>query len=51
MTSQKQTIETNTLVIGASAAGLAVDACLKKQDIPHLLVEKTNQVGTAWRNH
>lgn len=42
--------QTNTLVIGASAAGLACAACLQKQGIEYLVVEKEAQVGTPWRN-
>lgn len=43
--------ETNTLIVGASISGLASAACLQKQDIEHLVIEKTNSVGTPWRNH
>ena len=44
-------METNTVIIGASAAGLAVSACLGRQNIPTILLEKEQQVGTSWRNH
>ena len=44
-------METNTIVIGASAAGLAVSACLTQQNIPYILLEKEQQVATSWRNH
>ncbi len=43
--------QTNTLIIGASAAGLAVAACLQEQRVPFILLEKSSQVGAAWRNH
>lgn len=43
--------QTNTLIIGASAAGLAVATCLQEQNIPFILLEKSEQVGMAWRNH
>ncbi len=43
--------ETNTLVIGASIAGLAVSACLCKQKIDYLILEKEAAVATPWRNH
>ncbi|MGC4036307.1 MAG: NAD(P)/FAD-dependent oxidoreductase [Chitinophagaceae bacterium] len=46
-----QTIQTETLVIGASIAGLATAACLKKKNIPFILIEKQNQAATPWRNH
>jgi len=42
---------TNTIVIGASAAGLAMAACLKKRNIPFILLEKGSEVGAAWRHH
>ncbi len=42
---------TNTVVIGASAAGLATSACLKHEGVEHVLLEKTEVVGTAWRHH
>ena len=41
----------DTLVIGASAAGLATAACLGEQGVDHLVIEKSEQVGHAWRNH
>jgi thioredoxin reductase len=41
----------NTIIIGASAAGLATAACLKKNGIPYVLLEKENHVGHSWRNH
>ncbi|MEO6575127.1 MAG: NAD(P)-binding domain-containing protein [Polyangiaceae bacterium] len=40
-----------TLVVGASAAGLAVGACLKKIGQPFDLLEASTAVGTAWRHH
>ena len=43
--------ETNTMIIGASVSGLASAACLQKQGIEHLLVEKASSVGNPWRNH
>ena len=43
--------ETNTLIIGASVSGLASAACLQKQDIEHLLIEKAASVASPWRNH
>lgn len=44
-------IETHTLVIGASGAGLSAGAALKKHGVEHLIVEAAGQVGTPWRNH
>jgi indole-3-pyruvate monooxygenase len=40
-----------TLVIGASAAGLAVAASLKAIGEPFDIVEATGAVGNAWRHH
>jgi len=42
---------TNTVIVGAGAAGLAAAACLQKQGVPFVLLEKSNQVGSSWRNH
>jgi indole-3-pyruvate monooxygenase len=43
--------ETSTLIVGASISGLASAACLQKQGIEYLIIEKTAAVGTPWRNH
>ncbi len=40
-----------TVIIGGSAAGLAVAACLTKQNDDFVILEKDNHVGSAWRNH
>jgi indole-3-pyruvate monooxygenase len=42
---------TDTLVIGAGPAGLAVAACLKKRDISFLVVDRAATVGSSWRRH
>jgi hypothetical protein len=42
---------THTLIIGASAAGLASAACLQKVGIPFIILEKSPQIATKWRNH
>ncbi len=42
---------TNTIIIGASAAGLASAACLKKEGIDFIIIERHGEVGTPWRNH
>jgi indole-3-pyruvate monooxygenase len=39
------------LIIGASAAGLAVAAALRQAGAPFELLEATQVVGTAWRGH
>ena len=43
--------ETDTLVIGASAAGLAAAACLRKAGVEFEIVEASDVVATAWRHH
>jgi indole-3-pyruvate monooxygenase len=40
-----------TLVIGAGPAGLAVAASLKQRGLPALILEQSQQVGSAWRGH
>ncbi len=43
--------QTNTLIVGASVAGLASAGQLKARGIDHLVIEKTDDVVTPWRNH
>jgi indole-3-pyruvate monooxygenase len=42
---------TNTLIIGASIAGLAAAACLQKRGIDYLIIERHLRVAAPWRNH
>lgn len=44
-------ISTHTIIVGASAAGLASAACLIKKDLPFIILEKSSQIGISWRNH
>jgi cation diffusion facilitator CzcD-associated flavoprotein CzcO len=44
-------VEINTIIIGASAAGLSCAACLTKKSIPYILLEKENGVAAPWRKH
>ena len=44
-------IETNTVIVGASAAGLACAARLKKAQVPYEILEQHSHVAHAWRNH
>ena len=44
-------VETNTVIIGASAAGLAVAACLKRANVPFILLEQSDRVAQSWRSH
>lgn len=42
----------DVIIVGASAAGLAVAACLKQAGIANLtILEKADKVGVAWRHH
>ena len=42
---------TDTVVIGASAAGLATAACLRRAGVPFVLLEQSARVAPVWRNH
>jgi cation diffusion facilitator CzcD-associated flavoprotein CzcO len=41
----------NTVVVGASAAGLASAACLSQRGISHVVLEQRSHVADAWRHH
>ncbi|MBV4359275.1 flavin-containing monooxygenase [Pinibacter aurantiacus] len=41
----------NTLVIGASIAGLAVAASLQKQGIEYAIIEKSDCIAAPWHRH
>ena len=43
--------QTETLVVGASVSGLALAACLQKQGIEYIIIEKQSQVASPWRHH
>src|SRR4249920_1788666 len=43
--------QTCTLIIGASAAGLASASCLQKQGIEYIIIEKAARVATPWHSH
>jgi cation diffusion facilitator CzcD-associated flavoprotein CzcO len=44
-------VKTNTIIIGASAAGLACAATLSRNGIPYIILEKHDKIATPWRNH
>lgn len=41
----------DTVIVGASAAGLATSACLSRANLEHVLLERTERVACAWRGH
>lgn len=43
--------EATTIIVGASAAGLASAACLKRHGVDFILLEQGEQVAGCWRNH
>ena len=43
--------EEDILVIGAGPAGLSVSACLREQGLAHVVLEREQTVGSAWRKH
>ena len=43
--------QTNTLIVGASIAGLSVAAVLKEPAIGCLLIERSDRVGAPWHTH
>jgi indole-3-pyruvate monooxygenase len=44
-------VDNETIVIGAGPAGLAVGACLKQANLPYIILEQTDKVGSAWHRH
>ena len=43
--------ETDTLVIGAGPAGLAVGAALRRAGVPFVMLDRGARVGDSWRGH
>lgn len=43
--------QTNVLIVGAGISGLATAACLLRQGIEYVIIEKHAQVASAWHNH
>src|SRR4051812_37015759 len=40
----------DVIIIGASAAGLACAACLRRRGIPFILLEQSAVIGNEWNN-
>jgi len=44
-------MDTDTLIIGAGPAGLAVAGCLAQRGLPSQVIERAEQVAASWRQH
>lgn len=44
------TLTTNTIIVGAGAAGLACAACLKQNNISYLILDQKKTIGEEWTN-
>jgi len=51
MTALQDSADSQTIVVGAGPAGLAVGACLKQAGISCLILEQADKVGVAWHRH
>ncbi len=51
MTALQNPVESQTIVVGAGPAGLAVGACLQRAGLPCLILEQADKVGVAWHRH
>jgi indole-3-pyruvate monooxygenase len=43
--------DTDTIIVGAGPAGLAVAAALQRRNVPFELLERNDCVGSSWRRH
>lgn len=41
----------NVLIVGASISGLAVAACLQREDVAYSIIDKAGEVAAPWRRH
>ncbi|GMV99887.1 MAG: monooxygenase [Candidatus Hydrogenedentota bacterium] len=39
------------VIVGAGPSGLAMAACLKRLNVPHVVIERHAAAGASWRNH
>lgn len=51
VTSETVTTETDTVIVGAGPAGLAVGAALRRAGVPFVLLERGRRVGESWHGH
>ena len=42
---------TETIIVGAGPAGLAIGACLRQAGREFLIFERAHEVGSTWRHH
>jgi indole-3-pyruvate monooxygenase len=47
----QEAVEAGTIIIGAGPAGLAIGACLRRAEIPFLILEQSDRVAPAWHRH
>jgi indole-3-pyruvate monooxygenase len=45
------TLETDTIIVGAGPAGLAVGAALRRADQRFVMLERSRRVGESWHHH
>ncbi len=48
---ERHSSQTHVVIVGAGPAGLAVGGCLRRHGIPFVLLERHEQVASAWRHH
>ncbi len=44
-------IETEVLIVGAGQAGLAVAACLQRNGVRFIMLERGDRIGMSWHQH
>ena len=42
---------TDTIIVGAGPAGISLASLLSKENVPYLLLEKSENVASSWRGH
>lgn len=47
----ENTIQNQVTIIGAGPAGLAIAACLHREGIPYILLEKSGNIADSWHQH